>query len=59
MTETVQDYWESQRPKRCKGCECAELDWDYMGNPMWGCELERCYLQSPSLTTTEDEKNES
>ena len=45
LYSNVYDWWESLKPKKCKGCECVELDWDFEGSPMWGCELEKCYLE--------------
>lgn len=37
--------------RKCWGCDCAEIDWTFDGDPIWGCnDIEHghsCHRETP------------
>lgn len=42
-TFLLEEYWYGEQPKKCRGCECSEKDWDFEGRVFWGCDQDSCY----------------
>ena len=39
-----EEAWQNELPKICWGCDCAEIDWTFDGDVIWGCnDIEHGY----------------